>query len=96
MKEELLALEVADLFKNFSDSTRVKIIMALMKEELSVNHLSERIQMSQTNTSHQLRILRQNRIVKYRKQGKQVLYSLDDEHIINILLCGIEHIEEME
>ena len=88
--ENLYAL--ADFFKTFADSTRIKIIFALMQTELCVCDLSHVIQTSQSAVSHQLRLLRQGKLVKFRKVGKTVYYSLDDEHIHTVIKQGLTHI----
>lgn len=93
MNEELI-FDLADLFKVFSDSTRLKILCALSEKEMNVTQISEAVGASQTAVSHQLSILRQNHLAKYRRDSKQVLYSLCDAHVETIISCGIEHIEE--
>lgn len=92
LEDELM--DVADLFKVFSDSTRVKIISALLKSEMCVCDIAALLGMTKSAISHQLRTLRQTRIVKNRKEGKVVYYSLDDAHIGNILEQGLDHIRE--
>ena len=87
--------DLADFFKVFADSTRMKIIYALMEEELCVCDIANIVQTTQSAISHQLRILKQSKLVKYRKEGKVVYYSLDDEHISQIVKKGREHIEEL-
>lgn len=87
-------IEVAELFKVFGDSTRARIICALNLSELCVCDLSALLGMSQSAVSHQLRILKQARMVKYRRSGKVVYYSLDDEHIGQIFAIAFEHIQE--
>ena len=94
MLDEELMYDLADLFKIFSDSTRVKILCSLFESELSVTDITEATGVSQTAVSHQLRILKQNHLVKYKRDGKQMIYSLSDEHVKTIINCGIEHIEE--
>lgn len=94
MLDEELMYDLADLFKIFSDSTRVKILCSLFENELSVTEITEATGVSQTAVSHQLRILKQNHLVKYKREGKQMIYSLSDEHVKTIINCGIEHIEE--
>lgn len=89
LSEELL--NIAEFFSILSESTRLKIIMSLREGEKSVSELVEEVGMSQSAISHQLRILRQGRVVKYRKDGKRVLYSLDDEHVTKIIDQAIEH-----
>ena len=83
--------ELAEFFKIFGDSTRIKVICALSKEELCVCDIANIVNNTQSAISHQLRILRQMKIVKCRKKGKIVYYSLDDEHVENILTIGMEH-----
>lgn len=87
--------DLAELFKMFADSTRMKIICALKEKELCVGEIAFITNTTQSAISHQLRILKQSKLVKYRKEGKSVFYSLDDEHVIEILMKGREHIEEV-
>lgn len=94
MPEESELYDLADLFKVFGDSTRIKILYALYENEMCVYDIANILNMTQSAISHQLRILKQNRLVKYRKEGKTVLYSLADEHVFTILSQGIEHVEE--
>ncbi len=84
--------ELADFFKAFGDSTRIKIMCALQETELCVCDISSIINISQSAVSHQLRVLRQARLVKYRKEGKTVYYSLDDHHVELLIEQGLEHI----
>ncbi|WP_435925633.1 ArsR/SmtB family transcription factor [Paenibacillus sp. DYY-L-2] len=95
IKAELIdnqaAVQFADWFKAFSDPTRVKIISALLKRELCVHDLTVLLEMGQSAVSHQLRLLRNLRIVKRRKVGKTVYYSLDDAHIEQIFLQTLQH-----
>lgn len=87
--------DLADLFKVFGDSTRIRILCVLMdREELSVSDLADGLDMTQSAISHQLRTLKQSKLVKSRRDGKQVYYSLDDEHVRSIIAAGREHIEE--
>lgn len=86
--------ELADLFKVFGDSTRARIICALSISELCVCDLSALLDMTQSAVSHQLRTLKQARIVKNRRSGKVVYYSLDDEHITALFQMGFEHVME--
>ena len=95
MPEDGLIYDMAELFKVFADSTRMKIIYALMEKELCVCDIANIVQTTQSAISHQLRILKQAKLVKYRKEGKVVYYSLDDEHISQIVTKGREHIEEL-
>ncbi len=94
MFDSEIIYDLADLFKIFSDSTRLKILCALFDGELSVSEITDLTDVSQTAVSHQLRILKQNHLVKYRRNGKQVLYDLADDHIKSIINLGTEHIEE--
>ena len=85
-------LGLAETFKILSDGTRIKILQALSQEELCVCDLAEVVEMSQSSVSHQLRLLRTARLVKFRKAGKMVYYSLDDEHIVQLFSQGLAHI----
>ncbi|MBR3841274.1 MAG: helix-turn-helix transcriptional regulator [Erysipelotrichales bacterium] len=85
---------VAELYKNFADMTRVKILYALTISEMCVNDLSEMLEMSQSSISHQLRVLKQARLIKYQKKGKNVIYSLADDHVKLLLDQAYEHIKE--
>jgi len=86
--------DLAELFKVFGDSTRVRILSALFVSEMCVCDIAKLLGMTQSAISHQLRILKQARLVKNRKDGKTVYYSLDDEHIKNIFDQGLEHLRE--
>ncbi|MCX7654101.1 MAG: metalloregulator ArsR/SmtB family transcription factor [Fervidobacterium sp.] len=83
--------DISEFFSLLSDPTRLKIIICLKESEQSVSELSKNLGISQSAVSHQLRILRQGRVVRYRKVGKKVLYSLDDEHVVRIIDQAIEH-----
>ena len=85
-------LRLAELFKAMGDGTRIQILHALSKEELCVCDLVELLEVSQSTVSHQLRVLRNLRLVKFRKAGKMACYSLDDEHISMLLTQGMNHI----
>ena len=87
--------DLAELFKVFGDSTRMKIINALMKQDLCVCDIALITNSTPSAISHQLRVLKQAKLVKYRKEGKSVIYSLDDEHVKEIFEKGREHIEEI-
>ena len=91
--EELLC-DVSDLFKVFGDSTRMKILFALYKTELSVNAISDLLGMQQSAISHQLKILKTNKLVGNRREGKTMIYFLSDDHVYQILAQGFEHIME--
>ena len=90
--DDEILYDVAELFKAFADTTRIKIISVLKDEELCVGAISELINVSQSAVSHQLRALKAAKIVKPRRKGKQIFYTLDDEHIKKIYDMGFEHI----
>ena len=94
MPEENELYDLADLFKVFGDSTRIRILSALSKAEMCVCDIAYLLNMSQSAISHQLRVLKQARLVKNRSDGKIVYYSLDDNHIVGILDQGLDHIRE--
>lgn len=94
MIDEEVLYDVADLFKIFADSTRLKILYSLFHDELCVCDIADALNMSQSSISHQLRTLKQSRLVKYRREGKSVYYSLADDHVKTIIYQGIEHSEE--
>lgn len=94
MPNEEILYELADLFKVFADSTRIKILFALMDEEMCVACIAETIDASQSAVSHQLRVLKQARLVKFRREGKQVVYSLADNHVHTMLAQGMNHVCE--
>jgi ArsR family transcriptional regulator, lead/cadmium/zinc/bismuth-responsive transcriptional repressor len=91
-EEELL--ELADLFKMFSDSTRIKILYDLFDGEKNVSEICADIEMNQSAVSHQLKLLKTSKLVKARREGKAIIYSLADEHVKTIIAMGKEHIEE--
>ena len=93
--EDGLIYDLAEFFKVFADSTRMKIIYTLMENELCVCDIANIVQTTQSAISHQLRLLKQAKLVKFRKEGKVVYYSLDDDHISQIVKKGREHIEEL-
>ncbi|MBO0448921.1 winged helix-turn-helix transcriptional regulator [Enterococcus sp. MJM12] len=92
MEQETEILQVSRLFKVLADKTRLKILLALKKGELNVTTIGEVVEMEQSAVSHQLKLLRDNRVVKSRREGKTVLYSLDDHHVLDILEQTFEHI----
>ena len=94
MPDEEILLNLADLFKVFSDSTRVKILCALQHSDMCVCDIAALLGMTKSAISHQLRILRQTRLVRYRKKGKVVYYALDDDHVGNVFEQGLLHIME--
>lgn len=86
---------IAELFKGFADPTRVHILSLLMgKEELCVTQIAEEVEISQSAVSHQLRLLKQMHLIKFRREGKNILYSLADDHVLTILEMGLEHVLE--
>ena len=88
------AQHLADLFKTLGDSTRIKILSLLTKtEEMRVYDLADSLTMGQSAISHQLRVLRSARLVKFRRDGKEVLYSIDDDHVMKLLGQGLEHVQ---
>ena len=94
LPEENELYDLAELFKVFGDSTRIRILFVLFEAEVCVCDLAKALNMTQSAISHQLRILKQNKLVKSRLEGKSILYSLADEHVRTIIDQGREHIEE--
>lgn len=94
MPDEELLYDLADLFKVFADTTRIKILYALMVRELCVADLAEEIGATQSAVSHQLRTLKQSRLVRAKRDGKNVIYSLSDDHVYTMLAQGMTHICE--
>ena len=86
--------DLAELFKIFGDSTRVKILYALLESELCVCDIAKLMEVSQSAVSHQLRVLKASKLVKFRREGKAVFYSLDDDHVRSMIALGLEHVEE--
>ena len=84
----------AELFKVFGDTTRIKILYALFESELCVNDIAQVVGISQSAVSHQLRLLKASKLVKFRRDGKTVFYSLDDDHVRSMIALGMEHVEE--
>jgi len=93
MQDETIA-SLVDFYRLFADNTRLKLLYALSMSEICVNDLAELLNMKQSTVSHQLKTLRDSKLVKYRRQGKQIFYSLDDEHIGQVLLQGLLHLSE--
>lgn len=87
--------DLAELFKVFGDTTRIRILYVLFDKELCVYDIAEALDMTQSAISHQLRILKTSRLVKSRRDGKQIIYALADEHVRTIIAMGREHIEEL-
>lgn len=96
MPNEDTLFDLAELYKIFGDSTRIKILFVLLEGELAVNEIATSLQMTQSAVSHQLRILKTNGLVKFSRNGKSMIYSLADEHVSLILKLGLEHIEEVK
>ena len=94
LPDEEVLYDLAELYKIFGDTTRVKLLCILFEGEMCVQHLAELLQVSQSAVSHQLRILKGARLVKYRRDGKTVYYALADDHVREIIECGMEHITE--
>ena len=92
MLSEEMCYDLADFFKNFDDATRIKILYALFRREMCVSELVKELDLNQSAISHQLRVLRQSDLVKFRKEGQTAVYSLDDDHVATLLEMGIEHI----
>ena len=90
----IVLLIVIAVFKTFGDSTRIKILYALFEGELCVGDLATILQLSQPAISHQLKVLKDAKLVKFRREGKVIFYSLDDDHVRSILSIGMNHIEE--
>lgn len=86
--------QIGDLFKGFADSTRVQILFLLVSRELCVTDIAEAVDLSQSAISHQLRLLKQMHLIQFRREGKNILYSLADDHVKTILEMGLEHVLE--
>jgi DNA-binding transcriptional ArsR family regulator len=89
---ELKAIQLADLFSTLSDASRVRIISALLEKEMNVGVLAEKLKMSESAVSHQLRGLRHMRLIRGRKAGRQVFYCLDDDHVEQLFRMGLDHV----
>ena len=94
MPDENELYDLAELYKVFADSTRIKILYVLFESEMCVCDIAALLEMSQSAISHQLRVLKQAKLVKFRRDGKTIFYSLSDDHVRTIIDQGIEHIEE--
>lgn len=94
MPQEEQLYDLADLYKNFADSTRIRILYALRESEMCVCDIAELLGMTQSAISHQLRILKQARLVKNRRNGRVIFYSLADAHVDGIIDLGLEHVRE--
>ena len=96
MPAETELYDLSELFKVFGDSTRIRILFVLFEAEVCVCDLANALNMTQSAISHQLRTLKANKLVKSRREGKSVFYSLSDDHVRTIIAMGLEHIEESE
>ncbi len=94
MPDDEYLYDLSECFRIFGDSTRIKILFALFEEELCVGDIAAILNLSQSSVSHQLRILKDNKLVKFRRDGKSIYYALDDDHVRSILQLGMEHVEE--
>ena len=94
LPEEEVYYDLAELFRIFGDTTRVKLLYILFEGEMCVAHLAELLGVTQSAVSHQLQILRQSDLVKWRREGKVIYYSLDDEHVSNVFYQGLVHVNE--
>ena len=92
MPEKEILEQIAELFKGFSDSTRVQILSLLQEKERCVGEIAEAVEISQSAISHQLRLLKQMHLIKFRRDGKNLWYSLADDHVRMILKTGLEHV----
>ncbi len=92
VEEEII--DLSEFLKTFGDPTRLRILFLLRERELGVHAIAEQLELQQTTVSHQLKVLRYLRLVRYRKEGRGVFYSLSDDHIEQILNIGMEHIQE--
>jgi DNA-binding transcriptional ArsR family regulator len=91
--KENLSTRLAELFSALSDPTRLRIISVLLEDEMNVGDIAARLAMTESAVSHQLRGLRQMRLVRSRKDGRQVFYALDDDHVAKLYLLGLDHVE---
>ncbi len=94
LPDDEILYDLAELFRVFGDSTRIKILYALFESELCVGDIAQVLHMSQSSVSHQLRVLKASKLVKFRREGKAVFYSLDDDHVRSMIALGMEHVEE--
>ena len=94
IKDENELYDLAELFKVFGDSTRIRILFALFEEERCVTDIAQTLAITQSAVSHQLKILKQSKLIRSRRDGKQIYYALADDHVRTIIAMGREHIEE--
>ena len=94
LPDDEILYDLAELFRVFGDSTRIKILYALFESELCVNDIAQVVGISQSAVSHQLRVLKTSKLVKFRRDGKAIYYSLDDDHVRSMISLGMDHVEE--
>lgn len=94
LPEDEILYDLSELFRIFGDTTRIKILYTLFESELCVNDIAQLLGMTQSSVSHQLRILKNAKLVKFKRDGKQMIYSLDDDHVRSMIALGLEHTEE--
>jgi len=94
MPEDEILYDLADLFKIFGDTTRIRILYVLLESEMCVCDIAALLGMTQSAISHQLKVLKQSKLIRYRRDGKTVFYSLADDHVRTIIDCGVDHIAE--
>ncbi len=94
MPDDEVLYELSDLFRVFGDSSRIKILYALHDTELCVQDIADVVQLSQSAVSHQLRVLKDAKLVRFRREGKTIYYALDDDHVRSILSMGMDHVKE--
>lgn len=94
LPDDEVLYDLAELFRMFADSTRIKILYALFESELCVGDIAQLLNLSQSSVSHQLRLLKNSKLVKFRREGKAIFYSLDDDHVRSMIALGMEHVEE--
>ena len=94
LPDDEVLYDLAELFRVFGDSTRIKLLYALFESELCVGDIAQVLGMTQSSVSHQLRLLKSSKLVKFRREGKAVFYSLDDDHVRSMIALGLEHVEE--
>ena len=94
LPDDEVLYDLAELFRVFGDSTRIKILYVLVESDMSVGDIAQALNMTQSSISHQLRVLKQSRLVRFRREGKNIVYSLADDHVHTIMSQGLEHLEE--
>lgn len=94
LPDDEILYDLAELFKVFGDTTRMRILYVLFESELCVNDIAQCLGMTPSAVSHQLRLLKANKLVKFRREGKTIFYSLDDDHVRSMITLGLDHISE--